>query len=167
MIDIKDLKALAREKEDENYRFRKFLKIHADEKTLDNQFKKLHEKYFKIYNCKECRNCCKEIGISMDEYELDKICNYLKLDKEKYINDNLIDRYGEYSFKEHKCKFLDENNNCKIKKCLPRTCKEYPYTNKEERLFSLCNIVANASICPVVYEILEELKKEYNFRQLK
>ena len=164
MIDIKELKQLANKKEDENYRFRRYLKNHADEEELDRQFKKLHEKYFKIYDCKKCRNCCKEIGISMSEEELDKICNYLKLDKEKYIEKNLINNYGEYSFKDIKCKFLDECNNCQIENCLPITCKEYPYTNKEERLFSLLGVVANASVCPVVYEILEELKHEYHFR---
>ena len=164
MIDIKELKQLANKKEDENYRFRRYLKNHADEEELDRQFKKLHEKYFKIYDCRKCRNCCKEIGISMSEEELDKICNYLKLDKEKYIEKNLINNYGEYSFKDTKCKFLDECNNCQIENCLPITCKEYPYTNKEERLFSLLGVVANASVCPVVYEILEELKHEYHFR---
>lgn len=34
--------------------------------------------------------------------------------------------------------------------------KEYPYTDKGERLFSLYSIIANASICLVVYEILED-----------
>ena len=163
MIDIKDLAILANRKEKENLRFRSYLKTHADEKELDEKFKKLHDKYFKIYDCNKCRNCCKEIGISMDEYELDNICKYLKIDKNKFVKENLNEHYEEYYFKEHTCKFLDENNNCKIEKCLPRTCKEYPYTNKEERLFSLYSIIANASVCPVVYEILEELKKEYNF----
>ena len=77
MIDIKGLKALAKVKNNENYRFVKYLKIHADEKTLDDQFKKLHKKFFKLYDCKKCRNCCKELGISMEKYELDTICKYL------------------------------------------------------------------------------------------
>ena len=125
MIDIKDLKHLAKQKENENYRFRQFLKIHADEEELDKQFKELHN---------------------------------------KYIQENLNEEYGEYTFKEKRCKFLDENNNCKVKECLPKSCKEYPYTNKEERLFSLYSVISNASVCPVVYEILEELKKIYNFK---
>ena len=164
MINIEELEMLANKKEKENYRFRSYLKTHADEEKLDQQFKRLHEKYFKIYDCKKCRNCCKKLGISIDEYELDNICNYLNFNKEKFIKENLIQNYNNFSFKGCKCRFLDENNNCKISKCLPITCKEYPYTNKEERLFSLYSIVSNASICPVVYEILEELKKEYNFK---
>ena len=164
MIDINDLKKLANKKENENYKFRTYLKVHADETKLDEQFKRLHEKYFNIYDCKKCRNCCKEIGISMNEIELDKICDYLKINKDIFIKEDLVDRYGEYYFNNKRCKFLDDYNHCKISNCLPRTCKEYPYTNHEERLFSLASIVANASVCPVVYEILEELKKEYHFK---
>ena len=44
MIEIKEISA---EKLNENYKFRTYLKMHADEKTLDEQFKKLHNKYFK------------------------------------------------------------------------------------------------------------------------
>ena len=56
MIDINELKVLANKKEKENLRFRKYLKNHADEEKLDKQFKKLHDKYFKVYDCKKCRN---------------------------------------------------------------------------------------------------------------
>ena len=164
MIDTEDLVVLANMKEEENLRFRTFLKIHADEKKLDKQFLRLHEKYFKVYDCSKCRNCCKKIGISMTGDELDKICKYLKLDKEKFIKEHLNEEYGEYTFKEKRCLFLEDNNSCKVEKCLPISCKEYPYTNQEERLFSLYSIIANASVCPVVYQILEALKKEYHFR---
>ena len=34
---------------------------------------------------------------------------------------------------------------------------------KKERLCSLYSVIANVGVCPVVYEILEDLKKEYNF----
>ena len=74
LIRIDDLERLAFEKENENYRFRSFLKNHADVEELDRQFKRLHEKYFRIYDCSKCRNCCKKLGISMNEDELDKIC---------------------------------------------------------------------------------------------
>ena len=164
LIKIEDLERLALEKEDENYRFRRFLKNHADEEELDKQFKRLHEKYFKLYDCSKCRNCCKKLGISMNEEELNKICDYLHLDKGSYVEENLNEKYGEYSFKNTKCQFLNEDNSCMVSSCLPITCKEFPYTNKPERLFSLLNIVANAKVCPVIYEILEELKKEYHFR---
>lgn len=162
MVDLNDIERLGKLKEKENYRFRVFLKENADEDELDKQFKELHEKCFKIYDCTKCRNCCKKIGTIIKEDELTKICEELKLDK-KFVRDNLLEKYGEYTFKKDKCLFL-EGNTCKVEKCLPIACREYPYTNKEERLFSLYSVISNARICPVVYEILEELKKMYKFR---
>ena len=40
MINIEELEILANKKEKENYRFRSYLKIHADEEKLDQQFKR-------------------------------------------------------------------------------------------------------------------------------
>ena len=163
-VQIDELERLASVKESENYRFRTYLKIHAQEEELDRQFWRLHEKYFKIYDCSKCRNCCKKLGISMNESELNKICEHLHLDKKKFIEDHLNEKYGNYSFKGTKCQFLCDDNRCQISDCLLESCKEFPYTNKPERLFSLLNMVANVKVCPVVYEILEELKKEYRFK---
>lgn len=84
MINVTILRRFAVKKEKENYKFRSYLKDYADEKELDEQFKKLHNKYFKIYDCNKCRNCCRKLEISMNEFELENICDYLKLDKIKF-----------------------------------------------------------------------------------
>ena len=147
---------------DQNYKFRRYLKGHADELELDRQFKMLHEKYFKDFDCSKCRNCCKRLGVSMSEIELDKICKYYNLDKSNLINNVLKEEYGEYIASP--CPFLNNDNSCKIEKCLPKSCIEYPYTNKSERLYSLLGVVKNSEVCPVVYKILEELKTIYNFK---
>ena len=49
----------AKKKEDENFKFRSFLKGHADEEELDEQFLRLHKELFANYDCSKCRNCCK------------------------------------------------------------------------------------------------------------
>ena len=159
MIEVKEINE---KKLDENYQFRVYLKNNADEKTLDKQFKELHNKYFKNFDCSKCRNCCKTLGISMNENELNEICKYYKLNKEK-LKKELKESYGEYVASP--CPFLNKDNSCQIKECLPASCKEYPYTNKDERLFSLLTTVQNSGICPVVYNILEDLKKMYNFKK--
>ena len=84
------------------------------------------------------------------------------LDKSNLINNVLKEEYGEYIASP--CPFLNNDNSCKIEKCLPKSCIEYPYTNKSERLYSLLGVVKNSEVCPVVYKILEELKTIYNFK---
>ncbi len=161
MLEVKEV---SEKKIDENYRFRTFLKIHADEELLDKQFKELHNKYFKDMDCRKCRNCCKKLGISMSEDELKQICKYYNWDIDE-VKNKLEESYGEYVASP--CPFLEEDNSCRIDKCLPKSCKEYPYTNKEERLFSLLTVVNNSKVCPVVYQILEDLKEIYNFRSYR
>ena len=87
MIAINELEKLAKSKHDESVRFRTYLKTHANEEELDKDFKKLHDKYFKIYDCSKCRNCCKELGVSIGYDEIDK----LHLSKEQLSN--LKDKY--------------------------------------------------------------------------
>lgn len=70
-----------------------------------------------------------------------------------------------YEVKEKPCCFLTENGACEIEKCKPEACREYPFTNKPERLFSLYSIVDSVSVCPLVFEILERLKKIYGFKR--
>lgn len=161
MIKLDELENLAESKQEENLKFRRYLKNHADEEELDNDFKELHEKYFKIYDCTKCRNCCKKLGISIRYDELENI----NLTKEQL--QNLKEEYGKYINKEKGCPFLNENNECTIKGNLPASCKEYPYTNKTERLESLFTVIDNTFVCPAVYEIVEELKKKYNFKKVR
>ncbi len=56
MIKLDELENFAESKQEENLKFRRYLKNHADEEELDNDFKELHKKYFKIYDCTKCRN---------------------------------------------------------------------------------------------------------------
>ncbi len=160
MIKLDELENLAESKQEENLKFRRYLKNHANKEELDNDFKELHEKYFKIYDCTKCRNCCKKLGISIRYDEIE----YLNLTKEQL--QNLKEEYGKYLNKEE-CQFLNNNDECTLKGCPPNSCKEFPYTNKTERLESLYTVINNTFICPAVYEIVEELKIKYNFKKVR
>lgn len=166
MIDIKDIERLGKKKEKENLRFREYLKRTADSDILDKQFKELHEKYFKEYDCSKCRNCCKKCGLIVNDEELTNICKHLDIDKNKFIRKYIKDSHTdyEYTFKHKRCDFLTSNNECLLECIKLKCCIDYPYTDKEERLFSMYGIIENTKICPVVYEIIEELKNIYNFK---
>ena len=65
MIHPDKIRAEAKKKENENFKFRTFLKCHADEKELDRQFLHLHKELFADYDCSKCRKllqrCIKEV----------------------------------------------------------------------------------------------------------
>ena len=149
---------------DENYEFAVFLKAHADDEELDEQFKSLHEKYFKNYNCEKCRKCCKKLHATFKENEIEKASKQLKIEKEDFIKIYLKSKDNNtYSTKRTPCPFL-KNNKCILEENKPKDCKEYPFTNKKERLFSLYSTMDNTLVCPVVNNIIEELKEIYHFK---
>lgn len=49
----------AKKKENENIRFRSYLKSHAEEEELDEQFSRLHNELFAEYDCSICRTAVK------------------------------------------------------------------------------------------------------------
>ena len=82
MIHPKKLKREAKKKEEENFKFRSFLKGHADEEELDKQFLRLHEELFSNYDCSRCRNCCKMYKGNIPKEDVEKdaelISEYIK-----------------------------------------------------------------------------------------
>lgn len=167
MIAPRKVKFEAKKKENENLRFRTFLKCNADEETLDKQFKALHEELFADYDCSKCRNCCKMYCGAIPEEDIDKGAEYLGMKREKFIKRYLVrDESGEaYETKNVPCDFLKEDGECALGECRPENCKKYPYTNEPERLYSLYSVLEAVEVCPVAFEIYERLKREYHFKR--
>ena len=164
MVDPNEVENRAVQLEDENYAFRRFLKIHADPKELDKQFLKLHKELFSSYDCNKCRNCCKKFHGEINVADLEKTAESLGMSQENFKKKYLSElKEGVYPTKNKPCDFLQKDGACLLRDCKPESCKEYPHTDKPDRFESLLNIVESAKICPVVFEMLERLKKEYHF----
>lgn len=166
MVSPDKVQIEAERKEDENYRFRAYLKSHADEDELDRQFLVLHKELFADYDCSKCRNCCKMYKGSIPEEDVEKDAEYLGITVEQFVDFFLEKAENDigYHTKHKPCDFLMEDGNCRLGNCRPENCKKYPYTNQPERLFSLLGFLDTVSICPIAFEIFERLKKEYGFK---
>lgn len=151
----------------ENYSFRTYLKNHADENELDEQFLALHNELFLKYDCNKCRNCCKEYSACFEENEIGPVAALLGIAETEFRNKYIEERFGEYQLNIKPCCFLMDNSACRIEACKPLSCRDYPFTSKTERLFSLLNIIELSGICPVVYEMIERLKQIYGFKRRK
>ena len=165
MIKPLEVKSKAKKLENTNYKFRIFLKNRADPDELDKQFLDLHNELFSVYNCSLCRNCCKEYAGVLKEDEVETVSAFLGMSKDEFAK-QYIKEYRDESFELNgiPCCFLNDDNSCLIETCKPQNCKDYPFTNKPERLWSLLSIIDSTFVCPVVFEIIERLKKIYGFR---
>jgi len=167
LISPNDVKKRAKLKENENYAFRTYLKIHVNPLELDDRFHELHEELFSVYDCDQCRNCCKMYCGLIPQEDIKKAAGHFSISEEEFIDQYLEYDPVEMTYKtRHRpCDFLKENGDCALGECKPENCRKYPYTDQPDRMGSLLSIIESAAVCPVVYEILERLKEEYHFKR--
>lgn len=164
LISPSQVEEATKKKEKENNRFRAFLKKCADPDDLDMQFKELHNKIFPLYDCKQCRNCCKLLSAQIPEEEIDRIAVFLNTSREDFISEYLEqDGFGGWIEKHSPCGFLSETGDCILGELCPKSCTNFPYTNQPNRLFSLYSALDTVTVCPVAYEIFEALKELYDY----
>jgi len=167
MIKPTEVKDKAQKLEEQNYKFRVFLKNRADYDELDMQFSGLHKELFARYDCCKCANCCKSYTIILADDEVKRISAFLKMtDRDftiEYLSDADTDDEKPYKFAKKPCSFLDSDGRCRIQECKPDVCTGFPYTAQPDRLASMYGVIEHAEVCPIVFEILERLKKIYRF----
>lgn len=108
MLSLEELKIKSYDKEQENLIFRNYMENNYNKKDVMAHFNQLCNEQTKKYECDQCRNCCKEIGI-------------------------------------------DFNN------------EQMSIADKIKQISNLTPIIYFANFCPVVFEVLEILKLEYQF----
>ena len=153
---------------DINSKFRIFLKKNANPDELDEYFHKLHNEIFYRdgYDCCKCNNCCNLYDIRVGQDDIAEIAGYLGITENDFIEKYLMPDKREFDcliLKDKPCRFLDADGKCRIYKCRPSVCRDFPYTNKPGRLYNMLSLLDFMEECPVIFEIIEKLKKVYNF----
>jgi uncharacterized protein len=163
LLDLDEIHRLAGENERTNLRFRTFLKGQHGPK-IDRLVHKLNTYYSAAIDCTQCGNCCTLLRPIMMEVDIDVLTRELHLTREnfkkKYI---MIDFEGDMMFKHLPCKFL-EAKKCSIYDSRPHDCQSYPHLHKTEFTSRLFGVLENYAICPIVFNVIEELKVKLNFR---
>lgn len=167
MIATTKVDVAARKLEKENLRFRIWLKNHADDEKLDMQFRRLHEKLFVDYDCRQCANCCRKFQTVVLPGEICAMAGQLGMAVPDFIRDYTImvedDGVQSRGF-DAPCPMLMEDGGCRVQDCKPGECRAFPYTDRPGRLGSMYSVLNFARVCPVVFEILQRLKQMYGFR---
>ncbi len=159
--DLDKLKELASQQKTSNKKFLARLKRQKKSIKLDDIVHELHNETFQEINCLECANCCKSISPVIRDKDIQRIARNLKLKPSEFTAKYLkIDEEGDFVFKSNPCPFLLPDNYCSIYELRPRSCREYPHTDRKNFHQILDLTLKNTFICPAVYEIIESLKKK-------
>lgn len=131
-------------------------------KRLDLLMQDLHEEEFKKTDCLNCANCCKTTSPIFTDKDTHRISKHLGLKEQQFINTYLQrDNEDFMVLKTAPCSFLDvQDNTCTIYDVRPKACREYPHTNRRKFIQLTHLTLNNTSVCPAVFNIIEELKKK-------
>jgi Fe-S-cluster containining protein len=130
-------------------------------KHVLNALPDLHEEAFAKIDCLGCAACCKTYSPRFKPPDIRRISKHLKMRETDFIETYLrMDDEGDYVVHSTPCPFLGEDNYCGIYDVRPSDCERFPYTD-EDVLFKKAGItLKNASFCPIVFYVLENLVRE-------
>jgi len=163
------LRILAEEKTDENWAFRAFLKQRCDLEPdeLDQRVFELTKRVWAGIDCTTCATCCKEIHPTFSEPEVERLARRLGMDRQQFIDAYLKPTQpGDdkpWETRTAPCPFL-KDNRCSVYEDRPADCGGYPNLYDPEFVFRTARMIERTSTCPIVYEVMEELKESVGFR---
>ena len=160
--NISKIEELSKRKEDENWDFRSFLKwCETPPEKIDAIVHNLYQRVSSQIDCKTCANCCKEIQPVLDQEDIEKFSKGLGIPATRFKDQYLVkdENSRGYRFNETPCPFL-KDNLCLHYSCRPRDCISYPHLHKRNFIFRLITVIYNCSICPIVFNVYEELKSQ-------
>ena len=160
--DLKVIKEEARKKWDENWEFRTFLKGYDIEvEELDAIVHRLYQPVHREIDCTACGNCCREISPILQYKDIERLSRGSKIHADNFKKRFLKKDDEEYSegliFKKKPCPFL-EGNVCSYYDLRPEDCRSFPHLHKADFVFRLIGVVENYGICPIVFNVYEQLK---------
>ena len=158
--DLVRIKALSKRRENENYEFRAFLKAECPSEKLDAVTHKLYRDVSAAIDCTTCANCCREIMPVFNQNDLERFAQGLEVSSKEFAAEYLArGDEGELTFRRAPCPFLHDKH-CGNYGARPIDCRSYPHLHKENTMGRLMGVVANYTICPIVFNVYEGLKQE-------
>lgn len=163
-MNIEKIERINKQKENENYRFRSFLKGQDSEK-VDRIVSRLHKEISGQIDCTKCGNCCMKLKPGVSDFEIKSLSVVDNISPEDFIasftGQDAFD--GTKYLKDAPCKYLSKKK-CVIYSDRPAVCKSYPHTHKPDFNSRTLGVIENAEICPIVFNLFERLKMEFKFR---
>ena len=164
ITDLDYLKTYAQNKEEENDRFRNFVKeINSDE--VDELVQELDRKISPTISCTDCGNCCKSLMVCLKEKEADALSGHLNHSREKFDATYLEKgSNGMMIMNQMPCHFLS-NNKCTIYEYRFEGCREFPALHLPQFTRRLFTTFMHYDRCPIIFNVVEQMKDQMDFEK--
>jgi hypothetical protein len=154
------LRGLAERKLQANLRLRQALKFgRRPEEAVDAMFHRAAEEVSAAVDCTQCARCCETLGPVLEDDDVATLARRLDLTPEQVRERYLRPEAGGLVFTTLPCPFLVDRR-CSVYEDRPEDCRSYPHLHKGEMVSRLLGIIDSSGTCPIVYEVLERVRRE-------
>ncbi len=155
-----DITPLMGKKSIENIFFKKHLRQFKSV-DVDARIHQLYQSVSAQIDCTECGNCCKKLEPGLESKEIERLAQQKNLAAETF-KELFVAFDGEAQFLKTKpCMFLADCK-CTIYEHRPAACAGYPHLDGTDMKYK-SSMWSNYALCPIVFNVLEALKKELHF----
>ncbi|MGG9971897.1 YkgJ family cysteine cluster protein [Ferruginibacter sp. SUN002] len=157
---------IALAKESENDAFKSFLQS-SEPGEIDQIVFDLNDRISPKIDCTNCGNCCRAFMINVNEEEANALATHLQMPvdelEEKYIEKG---SGGRMIINTIPCHFLSENR-CTIYTHRFSGCREFPHLYQPGFTKRLFSILMYYNTCPIIFNVVENLKLQTGFTTLR
>jgi uncharacterized protein len=170
-----NVRALGEAAWEENCDLRHHLKHQMNNRLVDKLVWKHTDRIGADFDCTTCANCCKELHVGLTQADVQRLAGRLALSEEelcrKYLEPATDAKDAADEDQEatrwrtgRPCPFL-KDNCCTVYEDRPEQCRKYPYLHAPDFVFRTLAMLDRTCLCPIVYRLFEELRKEMACRR--
>lgn len=163
--DLEELKRRAQAHLAEDIEFRRYVRDHH---ISDHPLRERVAELLAGVDCQQCANCCRETRVPVTRAEIASIAAHLRMTPWEVgrMYTETGEGKDEILLKQTggQCVFLD-HGQCITYAARPEPCRQFPAIALHADLLGnrMSSVCRQASICPVVFEALEEFKHRTGF----
>ena len=166
LTDLVQIKRLGEKQQEENKRFRAWLKRRN---FVERRLKAIAENVEDRTDCLSCANCCRVATTQINQRDTERLARFLGTKIAAFLRDYTTETEDEgliLKRTENGCIFLD-GTTCTVYDARPETCQHFPHLVKGNGSFlsRMWHMPDRAIYCPIVYNSLEEFKQETGFKK--
>jgi uncharacterized protein len=165
ITDLAYIEQASKDNERENLAFRDYVRADLDlsDYRLHAIVQQATQEVWDRIDCRDCANCCKTRHPLFSRTDVARIAAFLGVTVEelraRYLE--VDHEAAKYTTRQLPCPFL-QDNLCSIYDVRPSVCAGYPHLHRNFRN-RLWQTIDNATTCPIVFNVLERLKRRLGF----
>jgi uncharacterized protein len=162
ITDLAFIAAQAAGKETEHEQFRSFIE-QQNPAAIDTLVQALYHKVSPQIDCTQCGNCCRAMMITLETTDTTRIAAHLGINDTAFASQYLDAGIHNTSIlNQMPCPFLS-GNTCSVYEHRFSICREFPHLHKPGFTLRLYATLQHYSICPIIYNVVEQLKINTGF----